>query len=167
VAKNTSNYLSSRVGEHLVAAELGRRGIAASVLSGNAPDVDILAFRSGKAIGIQVKAFSTGSVSVDLPHYLEIERKGDAQIVMGINQSVDPDLIFVIVKIGSAIGDDKFFILRQIDIQRILEKGHTQYLLKHGGIRPRNPDSMHAAYGEKELESFLGNWALIEGVLPK
>ncbi|MDP3960092.1 MAG: hypothetical protein Q8Q26_08545 [Pseudorhodobacter sp.] len=73
MAKSFKNYLSGQIGENLVAAELGRRGIVASILSGNMPDVDILAFRAGKSIGIQVKAFKTGSVSVNLADYLHID----------------------------------------------------------------------------------------------
>ena len=42
--------LSKQLSEHLVAAELARRGIVATPFSGNVPDIDILAFKSGKSI---------------------------------------------------------------------------------------------------------------------
>ena len=38
--------LSKQLSEHLVAAELARRGIVATPFSGYVPDIDILAFKS-------------------------------------------------------------------------------------------------------------------------
>ena len=37
--------LSKQLSEHLVAAELARRGIVATPFSGNVPDIDILALK--------------------------------------------------------------------------------------------------------------------------
>ena len=48
--------LSEQLSEHLVDAELARRGIVATPFSGNVPDIDILAFKSGKSIPVQVKS---------------------------------------------------------------------------------------------------------------
>ncbi|HEY5505683.1 MAG TPA: hypothetical protein VIK28_11045 [Sedimentisphaerales bacterium] len=38
-----SNQVTRQIGEHLVVAELGRRGILATPFAGNVPDYDILA----------------------------------------------------------------------------------------------------------------------------
>ena len=56
--------LSKQLSEHLVAAELARRGIVATPFSGNVPDIDILAFKSGKSISVQVKSAKTGNITV-------------------------------------------------------------------------------------------------------
>jgi hypothetical protein len=54
--------LTRQVGEHLVAAELGRRGYVASPFAGNIPMFDLLAADPrGYAIPIQVKAINGGS----------------------------------------------------------------------------------------------------------
>ena len=56
--------LSKQLSEHLVAAELARRGIVATPFSGNVPDIDILAFKSGKSISVQVKSAKTGNIAL-------------------------------------------------------------------------------------------------------
>ena len=47
--------LSKQLSEHLVVAELARRGVIATPFSGNVPDFDILAFKNGKSTPIQEK----------------------------------------------------------------------------------------------------------------
>jgi len=39
-AKNYSTRLAGQIGENLMVAELGRRGIIATALAGNVPDID-------------------------------------------------------------------------------------------------------------------------------
>ena len=56
--------LSKQLCEHLVAAELARRGIGATPFSGNVPDIDILVFKSGKSISVQVKSAKTGNIAL-------------------------------------------------------------------------------------------------------
>ena len=56
--------LSKQLSEHLVAAELARRGTVTTPLSGNVPDIDILVFKSGKSISVQVKSAKTGNITV-------------------------------------------------------------------------------------------------------
>ena len=56
--------LSKQLSEHLVVAELARREIIATPFSGNVPDFDIHAFKSGKSIPIQVKSAKTGNITV-------------------------------------------------------------------------------------------------------
>ena len=67
--------------EHLFAAELARKGIGATPLSGNVPDFDILAFKSGKSISIQVKSAKTGILTVANVErdYLIVKQEGNFQ----------------------------------------------------------------------------------------
>ncbi|MFZ1725835.1 MAG: hypothetical protein WBO29_05865 [Albidovulum sp.] len=164
-SRDTKTYISGQIGEHLVAAELGRRGIVASVLSGNMPEVDILCYRDGRSLPIQVKAIRRGEISVNLRRYLDIEVVDEHQQVYGINSELNRDLIFVVVKIGERVGEDEFFIFRQGVVQDIIFCGHTSWLEKVGGRRPRNPDSMHSAYRTDQLTEYRENWALIEAAL--
>ena len=93
--------LSEQLSEHLVAAELARRGIVATPFSGNVPDIDILAFKSGKSISVQVKSAKTGNITVANVErdYLILKQEGNFQRV--IAKKAMPrwkkDLIFVIV----------------------------------------------------------------------
>ena len=56
--KYFSNQLSKQIGENLLVAKLGELGVVATTLSGNVPDIDVLAYRpdekslfGGKYIG--------------------------------------------------------------------------------------------------------------------
>ncbi|SHL71243.1 hypothetical protein SAMN05444414_1315 [Roseovarius marisflavi] len=75
---------------------------------------------------------------------------------------IDGDLIYVFVSIGNAAGEDRFFILEQPQIQQMVNGNHVAWLGKHGGIRPKNPQSTHTAVHLAQLADFEGNWALIE-----
>jgi hypothetical protein len=71
------NQLTRQIGEHLVAAELGRREIIATPFAGNVPDFDLVAVGpSGKAVPIQVKAINGGSWQFDAKRFLVIEFDG-------------------------------------------------------------------------------------------
>ena len=163
--KNFNTQLSGQIGENLVVAELGRRGIVATTFSGNVPDIDVLAYRNKKSIPIQVKAIKKGSLSVNAQHYLEIEFDGNLQIVKGKNKDIDINLIFIIVKVGEYLGEDIFYICKQGLIQDLVYNEHKRFLEKHKGIRPRNPTSTHCSYYEKDLLEYKDNWALIEKLL--
>jgi hypothetical protein len=58
-------------------------------------------------------------------------------------------------------GKDEFYIFRLKDLQEIIFKVHCQYLEKHMGRRPRNPDSTHISVNPELLERFKNNWKLI------
>ena len=60
MSRGRNNQLTGQVAEHLVVAELGRRGPAATGFSGNIPTFDVLAVDENcRVVPIQVKA-STG-----------------------------------------------------------------------------------------------------------
>tara|TARA_B100001079_G_C16221995_1_gene430727 strand:- start:302 stop:796 length:495 start_codon:yes stop_codon:yes gene_type:complete len=158
--KNYKTALKGIIGENLVTAELARRDIVASTLAGNIPDIDILAYKNGKTIPLQVKTHAKGSLHVNVANYLEIEFQGKKQIIKGLKK-IDKNLIFVIVKIGGKYSEDEFYIVRQKIIQNIIFKNHSNALKKWGGIRPRNPESLHCAYDLSDLDEYKDNWKLI------
>lgn len=162
MAKNFSNKLSGQIGENLVVAELGRRRIVATAFAGNVPDIDILAYKDKKSIPIQVKALKSGSVRTRADNYLNIHLDGKKQEVLGIKDGIDRDLTFIIVRIGMQLGDDTFYICDQGTIQDLVMKGHSNFLLKHGGVRPRNPSSFDCSVDLKDLADYQNNWGLIE-----
>ena len=79
--RNFKTQLAGQIGESLVVAELGRRGIVATSFAGNVPDIDILAYRAGKTLSLQVKAIRSGSVSFDAKRYMQLEFQGDRQVI--------------------------------------------------------------------------------------
>lgn len=52
MAKSFKTQLAGQIGESLVVAELGRRGIVATAFAGNVPDIDLLAYKNGKTAHI-------------------------------------------------------------------------------------------------------------------
>ena len=160
--RNFKTQLAGQIGESLVVAELGRRGIVATSFAGNVPDIDLLAYKDGSSIHLQIKSVRTGSISFDAKRFLLIDFDGDRQIVREPDPDIDGDLIYVFVSIGNAAGEDRFFILEQRQIQQMVNGNHVAWLGKHGGIRPKNPQSTHTAVHLAQLADFEGNWALIE-----
>ena len=96
--RNFNTKLSGQIGENLVVAELGRRNIIATAFAGNVPDIDLLAYKNGKSIALQVKALKSGSVRTKANLYIDIEIKGKQQIIKGINKNINRELIFVIIR---------------------------------------------------------------------
>lgn len=160
--RSFKTQLAGQIGESLVVAELGRRGIVATAFSGNVPDIDLLAYANQKTCHLQVKAWRKGSIHFDAKRFISIQFDGDRQIVGGLDQDIDGQLIYVFVKIGSEQGEDRFFILEQKNLQKVIADNYAGWLDKHGGIRPRNPKTTHCAVYEEQLASYEGNWALIE-----
>lgn len=152
-----------QMGESLVVAELGRRGIRATAFAGNVPVIDLLAYANDTAVPLQVKSFSAGSIQFhNVKRFINIEFEGDRQIILGLVETLNKDLIFVLVKIGKNAGQDRYFILLQGDLQKLIKTKHSETLEKHDGVRPKNPKSMHTAVKIISLEKFEDNWALIE-----
>ena len=162
MVKNFSPKLSGQIGENLVVAELGRRGIIATAFAGNVPEIDILAYKDKRSIPIQVKALKVGSLRTRADYYLNIHFDGRTQTVLGKREDINRDLTFIIVKVGERLGEDVFYICDQGIIQDLVLKGHSSFLKKHGGIRPRKPSSFDCSVDLKDLDSARDAWELID-----
>jgi hypothetical protein len=164
--KSFKTNLVGQFGEHLVVAELARRDIVASTLAGNVPDVDVLAYVDGRTVAIQVKTVgkSNNAFHRVARHYLDIEFDGTRQIVRGKSKDLNRDRLVVAVVIGEKYGDDHFYILNEGWVQDHIFSDYTAYLKKHNGIRPKNPESYHTGFSEKDLlDAGIGaNWDLIK-----
>ena len=165
MGKNFNSKLSGQIGESLVVAELGRRGIIATAFAGNVPEIDILAFRDKKSIPIQVKALKEGSLRTKADNYLKIDFDGSTQTILGKKEDINRDLTFIIVKIGDQLGEDVFYICDQGIIQDLVLQEHSSFLEKHGGIRPKKPSSFDCSVHLKDLENFTDKWELVENRL--
>ena len=168
MGKNYSKQLTKQIGENLLVAKLGELGIVASTLTGNVPDIDILAYhQDGKSFPIQVKTVRKGSVSVgNAEHFIKIsfdETTNPPDIIQKVRgkQKINKGLIFVVIFCKKELEVAKFYICNQGDIQDIVRKRYKEHLDKHGGVRPRNSKSKHCTYGEKDLLKFEDNWDLI------
>ena len=160
-----SKYLTKQAGEYLVAAELSRRGYIATTFTGNVPYYDIIAVddRGGHVV-VQVKAIAATSWQFSATDFAEIVMEGRQQIVRCAREEPYPDLICVLVQVGRADSDarDRFFVLPWRELCQVLVAGHTKYLARHGGIRPRKPESMHTALRPSDIEAYEGKWEILK-----
>ena len=167
MGKDFSKILSKQIGENLLVAKLGELGIVASTLTGNVPDIDILAYRQdGKSFPIQVKTQRKGSVSVDAKQYIKIsfdETTNPPDIIQKVRgkQKINKGLIFVVIFCKKELEVAKFYICKQGKIQNIVYKNYKAHLDKVGAVRPKKPKSTHCSYGERDLSKFKDNWDLI------
>ena len=155
MATGLSSKLTGQIGEHLVTAELGRRGIIATPFSGNVPDIDILAHANGITGHIQVKAINRDSWQFDIRKFLDIALTVKGQTVLGTNRNLDRTIICVFVSLGAKLGEDKFYIFKQGWLQDYFAERYK------GRKSPRNIDSFHCAIWERGMGIHLGKWQII------
>ena len=155
MATGRSNQLTRQVGEHLVAAELGRMGFIATPFAGNVPNFDLLvANQAGVAIPVQVKAINGPSWQFTANTFLDIQIEGGVQTVLGPRVTPNPQLVCVLVFLRGA-GADEFYTLKFQDLQNHFACNYK------GGKRPKNAASMHCAVWPKDLQAFRGWGALL------
>jgi hypothetical protein len=164
-ARNYSTRLAGQIGENLMVAELGRRGIIATALAGNVPDIDVLAFANNRSVAIQVKTVRRGDIQLDASRYLRIAFDDKKQFVTGLNEEIDRDLIFAVVAIGSCYGEDKFFIFKQGYLQDIIHRNHMWFLQRNNNVRPKSPMSTHCVYRLTDIATALNQWSIIQDAL--
>lgn len=149
--------LTRQIGEHLVAAELGRRGYLATPFAGNVPMFDLLAADArGYSIPIQVKAINGGSWQFSADKFLDITVKDGAQIVRGRIELLNPDLVCIFILLKEP-GQDEFYIFPLRHLQ-----DHCELIYKPRGPASKNPMSVHCAIASKDLTRFRDNWDLLK-----
>lgn len=159
-ATGRDNQLKRQIGEHLVVAELGRRGYVATPFAGNIPMFDLLAANvEGRAIPIQVKAINRGSWQFSVDRFLVIEFADGHQTVSGKRALLQPELLCIFVLLREA-GADEFYLFQLRELQ-----DHCERVFRPRGEASRNPDSRHCAVSPKEFERFRDNWGLLQNLL--
>lgn len=160
-----SKYLTKQAGEYLVAAELSRRGYIATTFTGNVPYYDIVAVDdSGGHVVVQVKAIAGSSWQFSATDFADIEMQGQRQIIHCERKEPYPDLMCVLVQLARADSDtqDRFYVLPWRELCRVMVEGHKNYLAKHGGIRPRAPESMHQSLVPAQIKAWEGRWEILK-----
>ena len=165
MATGLSNKLAGQIGEYLVCAELGRRGLIATTFTGNVPEYDLLVCNHALgAVPVQVKTTRGNNwpSSADRWLNLEIDDKSKRQINHGPIEISNPDLIFVCVALGKERSRDRFFICRKRDIQAACIASYKRWMDPKGWIRPRNYKSLDNRYLIEDMLKYEENWELIE-----
>jgi hypothetical protein len=166
MATSRQNKLAGQTAEHLVCAELGRRGFIATPFAGNVPTFDVIAVDSQcRAIPIQVKATRGDNWPTDARDWmhLELDLATGVQRYSGPERIDAADLIYVCVVLRKP-GDsrrDEFFILTKADIQAACVDSYTAWMEPRGWRRPRNQASFDCRWESGQLVRFADNWDLI------
>jgi hypothetical protein len=165
MATGRGNYLTKQAGEYIVAAELSRRGFVATTFTGNVPAYDIVAVddRGGHAL-VQVKAIAADSWQFTVTQFADVVLEGSKQVVRGPLSPPYLDLICVMVQIAPADSArrDRFYVLPWHALAKIVTDGHRRFLAKHGGVRPRQPRSLHTAVKPEALAPWENRWDVVK-----
>jgi hypothetical protein len=173
MSRGRNNQLTGQIAEHLVVAELGRQGFAATGFSGNIPTFDVLAVdEECRVVPIQVKGSKGDSWPSDAQDWMDIEMNVELsrQDLRGPLALATPDLIYVCVAIAPYGADkqrDRFFVLTMKDLQDVCIKCYSDWMTPKDWKRPRNPKSFDCRYWIKDIEAFENKWELIQNRLRK
>ncbi len=164
MATGREMHLAKAIGEYLVCAELSRRGFIATSFTGNVPYFDILAVNDKyKTTPIKVKTIRGGSWQFDAAKFLDITiTPSGIQKINGKKRLPYSKLICIYIKLADSRGGDEFYIFKQAQLQNIIFKNQSKWLGEHGGRRPRNPESTHAAVSPIDLVKFRDNWRILK-----
>ena len=158
MATGRSIQLNKQIGEYLVACELARRGLLVATFSGNVPDFDLVATAvDGRSVPIQVKTIRGGDWQFSADKFVEVRFEGEKQI---LGPKVAPriqHLLYVLV-LATAYGQDRFFILEWEQLQDVVLSQYSAWLAAKGGVRPRNPKSLHCGATPDQLAVFENRW---------
>jgi hypothetical protein len=156
MATGSSTQLTRQIGEHLVAAKLGRLGLFATPFAGNVPEFDlVVANDTGQSSLVQVKAINGPSWQFNARTFLNIEMVGNEQVVKGEKKLSNPNLVCVFVLLRENEGDE-FYVFSLKDLQAEIAKTYKSR------VRPKNPSSMHCAVWPKQLLMYRDNWHLVK-----
>jgi len=162
-----STQFTRQIGEHLVAAKLGRLRLFATPFAGNVPEFDLVVANGyGQSSLVQVKAINGHSWQFsDARTFLNIdmvrnEQKQIVQVVKGKKKLSNPNLVCVFVMLRES-ENDEFYIFRLKDLQAIIEKHYKENLKSKNGVRPKNSESTHCAVSPNDLLKYRDNWPLV------
>jgi hypothetical protein len=147
-----------QVTRQVVAAELGRRGYAASPFAGNVPAFDLLAADDrGYVVPVQVKAIKPASSwQFRATQFIDIEIGEAAQTVTGFSSLRNPNIVCILVQLGRAAIADEFYLMRMSDLQTPIHANYTPRKL------PKNLQSVHCALWQKDVLAFRDRWDILE-----
>lgn len=157
MAAGHDNQLARQIGEHLVAAELGRQGFIAAPFAGNVQKYDLLAANAdGLSVPVQVKAIRKPTWQLDASQFLQIEKDETGQKIIGLSD-LPKNLICVYVWLEqrSDDGKDTFYIF---PVRWLQEFVALNYVVREP---PKNISSTHFALHPREFpQDFKNDWSL-------
>lgn len=141
-------------GQYFVAAEISRRGGYAVVTPGNRQGIDILAndVDHKRFIGIQVKTKNHQG------RWVTSTRDGQPR-----ETPVDETTFWVMVDLSA--DPPEYYVVPAWSLQNTIHTDFQKYLAKHGGQRPRNPDSTDWSIHVEDVAQWKDQWEVL-GIFP-
>jgi hypothetical protein len=154
---------TKQISEALVVAELGRRGIIATVFVNTLPDVaiPILAHKDGASLALQVDSVGNGAAHLDADPVADSDAAPEPH---GDRMTPGPaeDLVHVFVLIGERGMGDRFFILTPDELQsRIAACAQAGQV----STRPAQVPGPLPRIPLAQLQSYEDRWETIAGRL--
>jgi hypothetical protein len=149
-----TNQQVGRAGELFVAAEIHRRGGYAVTFAGNMPGIDLLASDRDNThrVSIQVKTKGPNSRvwQTSTRRGLSSE-SADAASFAG--------RFWVLVDLRPAYPG--FYVMPELWIRNDIYERHQEYLVAHGGHRPKNPASEHHGIAIAGVAEWRDAWDVL------
>lgn len=137
-----------------MAAELNKRGAIATLYLTSTPRVDVVATDPDqhRSVNVQVKTSTSGRWHGNIDR-LRSER----------DSAASSDFI-IFVHLGSEEHSPTYYVcpMREFAAQHC--QGHEDWIKRHGGTRPKSPESKHTLVTADGIEQWRERWDLL-GIL--
>jgi hypothetical protein len=147
------SQLVGRSGKYFVIAELNKRGAFAVPIAGHIPKLDIIACNRDQNRTVYINKVVT-------------KRGGKtwhSSIADGESMTPKDDErnFWVFVDLGDKTEYPRYWIVPEWWIKDNIYRTHQEYLNRHGGTRPKNPESEHHSIDESRLAQWRDRWDIL------
>ncbi|MFA7407391.1 MAG: hypothetical protein WCY93_06070 [Anaerolineaceae bacterium] len=149
--RSASKQQVRRAGIYFSVAELNKRGVYATPYAEKRPKIDITTCNHDKtrSVFLRVKTKRVGSWQSSIM---------DCQPMMPKSDELN---FWVFVNLGNYDEHPKFWVVPDWWIKNNIYLAHQEYLNRHGGTRPVNPDSKHHSIDESRLYEWQNRWDIL------
>ncbi len=159
-----SSQLTAQMGEFLAGIELTKRGYRVRIFGGTFPGIDLLAIdKEGNQFSIQVKALSGNTLPSKADEFMDVKFDKDNRQIVKLKKNIsNPNLIYLLIKLGDDYTKNEFYLLYKKDLFRIQYTYYRNWLKKYDNLRPNKPRSLHCSVYLKYLQQYKDNWKILK-----
>ncbi len=145
-----NNHQKAEAGRNSVAAELNRRGAHQVTVGRKGRMTEILASNldQSRTVHIQVRTRTKGSWQTSIDR--------GRRTVENPNETT----FWVFADLADALSP-QFYVVPGWWIANNIYEVHQEYLQRHGGVRPENPNAKHHSIREERIEQWKDRWDLL------